>query len=96
MRPVLISDLRAVMRVLVAAIPEDRARLCRRIVREAELADRYTRRLGRVHPQWGNGTLMAAAARFPMGPELSWNRPAGLASLRCLTEALAAERDDDV
>lgn len=66
MRAVLWSDRRAVLRVACAAPPENRRQICQRIFWAADLADRYTRRLGRPHPIWGNGTVLAAAARFPV------------------------------
>lgn len=63
MRPVLIGDVLAVARVLARA-PTARQgwRLCR-ILREASRADGFHRARGRVHPLWGDGSVMAAALR---------------------------------
>lgn len=64
MRTVLISDIRALAAVLLAVPEAARQTLCRRVVGQAEWSDRYMRRCGRPHPDWGNGTLLDAAARF--------------------------------
>ncbi len=39
------------------------------MLREAEAADRFRLRHDRLHPRWGNGSLMAAARRYPMADE---------------------------
>jgi hypothetical protein len=62
MRPVLYSDLTAAARALLAVPPPLRAQLCADLLQEADWADRFTRRLGRPHLRWGNGTLVAASA----------------------------------
>lgn len=36
---------------------------------EAASADDWRRRTGRVHPRWGDGTLMSAALRRPSANE---------------------------
>ncbi|TMV14545.1 hypothetical protein [Arenibacterium halophilum] len=69
MRPVLHGDVVDAARALLAATPEARPSLCRAMFRRAELADRYLRRHGRLHPRWGNGTLMSAARRHMLAPE---------------------------
>tara|TARA_R110002110_G_scaffold194901_20_gene404124 strand:- start:1175 stop:1465 length:291 start_codon:yes stop_codon:yes gene_type:complete len=69
MRRVLGSDVTAAARALRAVPSERRAALCARLFQEADWADRYTRRLGRVHVLWGNGTLMAAACARRLAAE---------------------------
>ncbi|TDE40328.1 hypothetical protein [Antarcticimicrobium sediminis] len=69
MRPVLHGDVSCAARVLRAVPPGRRAALCRRMIREAEAADRYRLRHARVHPRWGNGSLMAAARHRGMADE---------------------------
>ncbi|WGW02523.1 DUF7742 family protein [Tropicibacter oceani] len=61
MRPVLPGDVSAAARALLAVPASARGGLARRLVLQADAADRYRRRLGKAHPFWGNGTLMAAA-----------------------------------
>lgn len=65
MRAVLMSDVIALARVLKGVEPEARAELCRKVMWEADVSARYTRRLGKVHPKWGDGTLAGAAASHP-------------------------------
>ena len=61
MRPVLVSDVTAAARALLSVREPRRNALCEDLLREAEYADRFTRRVGRPHPVFGNGTLLAAA-----------------------------------
>lgn len=93
MRALMISDLRAILRVLRLAEERKRVGLCRKILWEAEVADRFTRRLGRVHPAWGSGTLLGAAAAYPMADEGAWSR--GELAILCgaLAEGLARPED---
>ncbi len=69
MRPVLHGDVTAAARALLLVAPEAREALCRRMIEEADFADRYAKRLGRPHRLWGNGTLMAAARARPLADE---------------------------
>ncbi len=69
MRPVLHGDIVAGARALLCVPRGHRWRAARDLVAQADAADRYCRRLGRVHPGWGNGTLMAAALGRPHAPE---------------------------
>jgi len=73
MRTVRYSDVSAAARVMLATPPAFRALVCHRMIREAEFADRYVRRLGRLHPAWGNGTLLAAARRRRLAQEPSFS-----------------------
>lgn len=68
MRAVLFGDIEAAARALLNCPPDAREDLCDRIVAEAGLADRYVRRMGRLHPLWGNGTLRDAARRYGSPP----------------------------
>ena len=69
MRPVLHGDLTALARHLLILPPPARRHACARIIAEADAADRYRKRFGRLHPKWGNGTLMAAARRRVLANE---------------------------
>ncbi len=69
MRPLCHGDLIAAARALAAAPPGARGALIARMLVEADLADRYRKRLGRVHPRLGDGSLMAAAMRRPCRAE---------------------------
>lgn len=67
MRPVMHGDLVAAARSLRALPEAERAAACRMMIAQARWADAYRRALGRPHPEWGDGSLMAVAARHP-GP----------------------------
>lgn len=89
MRRILPGDLDA-LAAAICGLPDARAR-AEEIIGRAEVADRYTRRFGRVHARWGDGSLNAAARRS----EAERGRPAldtraGLMSMAIAAEALAA------
>lgn len=63
MRPVLIGDILCLARVLHRARPPDRPALCQRLILQAEAADKFRKRFRRVHPMWGNGSLMGRATQ---------------------------------
>lgn len=86
MRPVLHGDVSCAARALYAAAPGRRAVLCARMIAEAEEADRYRARHGRLHPRWGNGSLMAAARRYPLADEPGFDDPD---YCRCFMQVLA-------
>ena len=71
MREVHLSDLVAAARVLLAVPARDR--VCAQLLIEAHCADKFVKRLGRPHSEWGNGTLMAAARARLMTPERSFS-----------------------
>lgn len=75
MRTVRYSDVSAAARVMLATPPAFRAQVCFRMIREAEFADRFVHRLGKLHPIWGNGTLLAAARRRRLSREPSFSDP---------------------
>lgn len=61
MRPVLHGDVSSAARVLLTVPQQNRDQLCARMISEADLAHRYVTDTGRLHPVYGNGSLMAAA-----------------------------------
>jgi len=68
MRPIYPSDLDLVTRTLLACEPPDRLRLARQIITRADIADRYRKNMGHLHPSFGSGTLSSAAQDFPARP----------------------------
>ncbi|UWR21033.1 hypothetical protein [Sulfitobacter sp. S190] len=60
MRAVQTGDLLAAARCLLAVAPRDRAALARQLLIEAHAADKYVKRLRKLHPQWGDGSLRGA------------------------------------
>lgn len=75
MRSVSYTDVAATVRVLLAVTPMARRQTLKQLLREAAFADKFVRRLGKLHPKWGNGTLLDAAKRRRMAPELSFDDP---------------------
>lgn len=69
MRPVLHGDVCAAARVLLNAPALGREVLCRRMIAEAEVADRHVQRAGQMHPLFGNGSLMSAARKRVLADE---------------------------
>jgi hypothetical protein len=55
----------------------------------AHAADRFRKRTGRVHPRWGNGSLMSAIlCDMPVWPEPRLSDPAYAEALVAVLEAL--------
>lgn len=93
MRPVLIGDVIAVARVLFVLPDGDWTPCVDRLIWQAKIADRYRRRLGRPHPAWGNGSLLAAASLEvraedePFLSDLRWLR-----ALSCVLDRLCVAK----
>jgi serine O-acetyltransferase len=60
-RRILTGDLLSAARAVAAYPPELRAGVAGQMIAEAHAAHRYFKRLHRLHPKWGNGSLMARA-----------------------------------
>ena len=73
MRPVLHGDISAAARALLTAPQAERDRLCSRMIQEAEMADRHVGQTGRLHPLFGNGSLMAVARNRRLADEPSFD-----------------------
>ena len=65
------GDVIAAARVLAPWPRACRPKLLWRLVQEAAHADAHRRRTGRMHPAWGDGSLMAAALRRRVAKEPS-------------------------
>jgi hypothetical protein len=90
MRRVMMGDAIAAALVL-RAVPEGARAACfAAMLARAHAADLWRKRLGRVHPEWGNGSLMALAMAEGAGRvgEPSLADPSYLAALAVLIEAL--------
>lgn len=89
MRPVLMGDVTVAARALLGVRAGARAPLARRLIAEAQLADRHRAHTGRAHPLHGNGSLMAAATARHLPPEPPLADAAYLHCLIAVIEALA-------
>ena len=93
MRSVLHSDVIAAARVLFALDAAERPLMIAQLVKEADCADRFTRRLGKPHPEWGNGTLGAAARQYPLADEPGLSLSEYCACLTLVLDGLVAHRN---
>ena len=75
---------------LLRVAPDARTGLLGRILAEAETADAYRRETGRLHPLWGNGSLMGAALGHARAREPSLDSPDYAACMVLVFEALVA------
>ncbi len=75
MLPVLHGDVCAAARALLAVPSGQRARLCRRMIREADRARAHVGATGRIHPLYGNGSLMSAARKRMLVDEPGFDDP---------------------
>lgn len=87
MRELLQGDVAAAARVLLALPEAARAPALKRMLAEAEIADRYRRHVGRAHWLYGDGSLRAAAMRHAMPAEPLLSDPD---YLDCLARVIAA------
>ncbi|NDV00841.1 hypothetical protein [Pseudoroseicyclus tamaricis] len=91
MRPVTITDLDLAARALLAAPPEARPALAATMLAEADIADRYRKRLGRLHA-YGGGSLTHAALLRPRAPGPGLDDGPYLGAVATLLSAIAARR----
>lgn len=70
------TDAVAAARVLLCHPRDRRPWVLHRMLAEAVTASEWRRQTGRVHPQWGDGSLMSAALRRPAANEPSLDDPA--------------------
>ncbi|UWR46857.1 DUF7742 family protein [Phaeobacter inhibens] len=88
-RPVLPGDITSTARALLAVAPAQRRALCERIFAGAGQALRHSRRHRRLCPRWGDGSLSAAARKFPLADEPFYDAPDYLACTRLVLAELA-------
>lgn len=62
MRPLLLNDVIAAVRVLLAQPLAERTSVMHTLLEQAHAADVYRQRHGVPHPDWGTGTLAAVAS----------------------------------
>ena len=76
MRSVHYSDVSAAARALLRLPEEAREAQCAQMMTQADWADRFVGRLGKLHPLWGNGTLGDVACSKGLAAEPSCLAPA--------------------
>lgn len=75
MRPLLAGDISSAARALLLVPHRCRPAFCTILLMQAESADLYVRKIGRLHPAYGNGSLMAAARRLKLPDEPLFDDP---------------------
>ncbi len=60
-------DLHHAARAVQMVAPPLRAGFCDRLLERAHAADKYVKRLHKLHPAWGDGSLRAASMTYPCG-----------------------------
>jgi len=93
MRSITHGDVIAAASALMSWPERSRRSLIVRFLEQAHIADIYRKRTGRVHPVWGNGTLMAAVLQNRALPtEPSMSDSAYLNAVSIVIEALLSWR----
>ncbi|KII18237.1 hypothetical protein [Phaeobacter sp. S60] len=93
-RPILPGDITSTARALLAVAPAQRRALCERIFAGAGHALRHTRRTRRLCPDWGDGSLSAAARKFTLADEPFYDAAPYLACTRLVLARLARHLRD--
>lgn len=95
MRQIGLTDLYHAARA-VQAIPEPaRAQACAQLLRQAHAADKYVKRLRKLHPEWGDGSLRAAALARSCEPRLASMTSDFQACLLLVLSAVMQRRGQD-
>ncbi len=94
MRPVLHGDVVAAARALYPLEARTRATALESLFQRAAWADAFRKRTGRVHPVWGDGSLMAVALGHDMPPEPPLSDSAYCDCLAQVFEGLVTWRRD--
>ncbi len=88
MRRCLIGDLIESATVVAAHLPNQRPDVARKLIVQADAAHRYSKRLAKAHPAWGNGSLMATALSHQPTSHVDLNSETGLAALAVMAACL--------
>lgn len=88
MRQVGLSDLHHAARVVQTVPVETRKKLCAQLVWRAHVADKYVKRLRKLHPLWGDGSLRAVAMQHPQASIRSGDRAQYLSAMAVVLDVL--------
>lgn len=87
--PVLPGDVSCAARALLMVPEAARPAFLRSLLDRAARAAAHVDAVRRLHPVWGNGSLMAAARRFPLAAEPDYSDPDYCRCTVLVLEALA-------
>lgn len=88
MRSLLLGDMVAAARALLAIPDHKRRKTIVTMLDQAHAAHAFAKRLGRPHPSWGNGSLMGRAAGMPQIPEPFASETEYLGTLGIVVDAI--------
>ena len=91
MRPLLHGDLVAAGRALLAVPPACRQAHMSTLIIRSWAVDRYRKRYGKSHRDWGEGSLMSCARYYSQPPEPPLCDPNYAQALRCVSQLAAPE-----
>jgi hypothetical protein len=63
MRPILVSDVLALARILLNWPESGRAEIARVLIVQTQIADSYRQKVGQAHPTWGDGSIGSRARK---------------------------------
>lgn len=86
--PAHMGDLIALARALLEVDPPRRRWVALRVLCEAKQAAAFRRTEGRVHPRWGDGSLMSAALHRHVSPEPTLDHADYRACLRLVLDLM--------
>ena len=93
MRPILPPDLDLLARVVLPLPAESRARVIAQLLTHADLADRYRKRTGRLHPLHGDGSVLSVALQHRPSPSRPTCDRIYCAALLDVVQGIAVWRD---
>lgn len=88
MRAILWQDLVLAARAAACMPQDERGARLAIILERAHAADKYRKATGRVHGDWGDGTLAATLRGLPLGPRPARSDPAHCAALMAVLRAI--------
>lgn len=89
MRRCLIGDILAAAAVCARAPADDHADIAHQLIMQADAAHRYAKYHHKIHPVWGNGSLMARAMAEKRGVGADFGSVQFLEAMAVVTTALA-------
>lgn len=96
MRAVHLSDLNIAARTLLAVPEAIRADMIKEVLSQAQVADKYRKRTGRSHAQFGNGSLSAACQHRIKSRRPDRCDPNYLECLEIVIQALIGRAGDEI
>lgn len=94
MRPVLHGDVSCAARALLLVPDRERAGFCQELIRQADAADQFVQQFRRLHPRWGNGSLMSSARQHRLPSEPSFDDDTYCRCFEIVLNALRAFRSE--